>query len=289
MRIVTDSAAQIPAAELQALGIAEAAMMIHFPDGEISAADIAADEFYSRLEALYPVIPTTSQPSGGLFAEIYRRVGSDDRQVLSIHISSGLSGTGQTAQLGAAEVAPEIDVTTWDTLTLSGGQRFQVLAAAQAARAGWTMPAIQQRLTDLRAKTEVVFTLETIDYLARGGRIGRVQALAGALLKIKPIIRVEHADGKYSTVGKSRHILQALTTITEHLHSLYGNTPVWATVLHGQFADQANTLADQLIERLTVAKLEILRVTPVLGVHTGPGIVGVAVAPIALLEDLVPS
>ena len=96
-----------------------------------------------------------------------------------------------------------------------------MLAAALAAKAGWTMPAIQQRLADIRAKTEVVFTLETLDYLARGGRIGRVQALAGSLLKIKPVIRVEHADGKYSTVTKSRNISQALTVISDHLHGLY--------------------------------------------------------------------
>ena len=194
MKIVTDSAAQMTSAELQALGIAEAPMTINFPDGEINSSEITPDDFYNRLKAIYPIIPTTAQPSSGVFADIYRRVAESDKQVLSIHISSGLSGTWQAAQLGATDVTPEIDVTTWDTLTLSGGERFQVLAAAQAAKAGWTMPAIQQRLADIRAKTEVVFTLETLDYLARGGRIGRVQALAGSLLKIKLVIRGEHAD-----------------------------------------------------------------------------------------------
>ena len=288
MKIVTDSAAQMTSAELQALGVAEAPMTINFPDGEINSSEITPDDFYNRLKAIYPVIPTTAQPSSGVFADIYRRVAESDKQVLSIHISSGLSGTWQAAQLGATDVTPEIDVTTWDTLTLSGGERFQVLAAAQAARAGWTMPAIQQRLADIRAKTEVVFTLETLDYLARGGRIGRVQALAGSLLKIKPVIRVEHADGKYSTVTKSRNISQALTVISDHLHGLYGNMPVWVITLHGQFAEQANTLADRLIDKLTIAKLETLRVTPVLGVHTGPGIVGAAVVPMSLVEDLLP-
>jgi DegV family protein with EDD domain len=135
----------------------------------------------------------------------------------------------------------------------------------------------------------VIYTLETLEYLARGGRIGRVQALAGAVLKIKPIIHVEHSDGKYSTVGKSRNISQALATIAEHLHGKYGNTSLWVTVLHGQFAQQADALTNLLIGKLNVAKLEVMRISPVLGVHTGPGIVGAAVAPMSLLEDLLPT
>ena len=289
MKIVTDCAADMPAAELQALGVTEAPLYIQFPDGEVNSADISADEFYDRLRAMRPAIPTTALPSSGVFAQIYRQIAETDKEILSMHVSSGLSGTFQSAQLGASQAAPEADVTVWDTMTLSGGQRFQVLAAVAAARAGWSLAAIQQRLTDLRAKTEVIYTLETLEYLARGGRIGRVQALAGAVLKIKPIIRVEHSDGKYSTVGKSRNISQALATIAEHLHGQYGNTALWVTVLHGQFAEQADALTNLLIGKLNVAKLEVMRISPVLGVHTGPGIVGAAVAPMSLLEDLLPA
>lgn len=289
VKIVTDSAADMPAAELHAFGVVEAPLYIQFPEGEINSADISADAFYDRLRAMWPAIPTTAQPSSGEMAQIYQQLIADDAQILSVHISSGLSGAGQSAQLGAAQAHLEEQVTVWDTLTLSGGQRFQVLAAAAAAQAGWSMAAIQQRLADLRSQTEVIFTLETLDYLARGGRIGRVQALAGALLKIKPIILVEHSDGKYSTVGKSRHIPQALAAIVEHLHGQYGNTALWVTVLHGQFAAQADALTNLLIGKLNVARLETMRISPVLGVHTGPGIVGCAVAPIKLLEDLLPA
>ena len=267
----------------------EAPLYIQFPDGEVSSADISADDFYDRLRAMQPAIPTTALPSSGVFAQIYRQIAETDKQILSVHISSGLSGTRQSAQLGASEAAPDANVTVWDTMTLSGGERFQVLAAAAAAQAGWPLAAIQQRLTDIRAKTEVIYTLETLEYLARGGRIGRVQALAGAVLKIKPIIHVEHSDGKYSTVGKSRNISQALATIAEHLHGKYGNTSLWVTVLHGQFAEQADALTNLLIGKLNVAKLEGMRISPVLGVHTGPGIVGAAVAPMSLLEDLLPA
>jgi DegV family protein with EDD domain len=289
MKIVTDSAADMITAELQAFGIAEAPLTIHFPDREVSSADISADEFYDRLRAMRPAIPTTAQPSAGVFAQIYQQIAQTDKDILSVHISSGLSGTSQAAQVGASQVGSAADVTVWDTLTLSGGERFQVLAAAAAARAGWSLAAIQQRLTEIRAQAEVIYTLETLEYLARGGRIGRVQALAGAVLKIKPIIRVEHSDGKYSTVGKSRNISQALATIVGHLHSQYGNASVWVTVLHGQFAEQADALTNLLIGKLNVAKLEVMRISPVLGVHTGPGIVGAAVAPMGLLEDLIPA
>ena len=276
----------MPAAELQALGVVEAPLFIQFPGEEISSAEISADDFYDRLRAMRPAVPTTAQPSSGVFAQLYQQVAETDKDILSVHISSGLSGTGLAAQLGASQVDPAARVTVWDTLTLSGGQRFQVMAAALAARAGQPRPAIQQRLAELREQTEVIYTLETLEYLARGGRIGRVQALAGAVLKIKPIIRVEHSDGKYSTVGKSRNISQALATIAEHLSGLYGNTGLWVTVLHGQFAPQAEALAQLLIGKLNVAKLETMRISPVLGVHTGPGIVGAAVAPMSLLEDL---
>ena len=289
MKIVTDSAADMPAAELRAFGVVEAPLSIQFPDREISSADISADDFYNRLRAMRPALPTTAQPSAGIFAQIYRQIAETDKEILSVHISSGLSGTSQAAHLGASQTAPDAHVTVWDTMTLSGGERFQVLAAAAAARAGWSLAAIQQRLTDIRAQTEVIYTLETLEYLARGGRIGRVQALAGAVLKIKPIIRVEHSDGKYSTVGKSRNISQALAAIAEHLHSQYGNTSLWVTVLHGQFAEQAEALTSLLIGKLNVAKLEVMRISPVLGVHTGPGIVGAAVAPMSLMEDLLPT
>jgi DegV family protein with EDD domain len=173
-----------------------------------------------------------------------------------------------------------------DTLTLSGGERFQVLAAALASRAGRSKEYIIERLGRIRQATEVVYTLETLAYLAKGGRIGRVQALAGTLLHLKPVIIVDKTDGKYSTVGKERTMQRALTNITEYLYKTYGSKPLWVTVLHGQIQEQAEQLASMLPAKLNVAKSEILRISPVLGVHTGPGIVGVATVPIELMEDL---
>jgi DegV family protein with EDD domain len=285
MKIVTDCAADLPNEELESLDITQAPLFIQFPEGEVNSADISADEFYDRLEAMRPIIPSTALPSSGVFSEIYHKVADASKNILSIHISSGLSGTINSARVGAEHIKESV-VNIFDSMTLSGGERFQVLAAARAAKAGWNLKSILERLEMIREKTEVIYTLETLEYLARGGRIGRVQALMGSVLKIKPIIRVDHKDGKYTTVAKGRTVSQNLGTIVDHIADMYGSIPLWVTVLHGRFAESADELAKAMNERLNIKKMEILRISPVLGVHTGPGIVGAAVMPMELVEDL---
>jgi DegV family protein with EDD domain len=286
MKIVTDCAADMSAEELEKLEIIQAPLFIQFPEGEVNSADISADDFYNRLEAMRPAIPTTAQPSGGIFAELYRRIAQVEQNILSVHISSGLSGTINSARDGGEQVKSEANISYWDTLTLSGGERFQVMAAALGARANWALHSIQERLESIRARTEVIYTLDTLEYLARGGRIGRVKAMAGALLNLKPVIRVD-SDGKYSTVTTARTLGKSIHSIAEYLHHQYAQTPVWVTILHGRFAEKAEGLANQLKMRLDIQKLEVIRISPVLGVHTGPGIVGAAVVPMELMEDLV--
>ncbi|MCB0100746.1 MAG: DegV family protein [Anaerolineales bacterium] len=286
MKIVTDCAADMSNEELRDLGIIQAPLFIQFPEGEVNSADISADEFYNRLEAMRPKIPTTAQPSSGIFAELYRKLAQAEKNILSVHISSGLSGTINSARDGGEQVKEEANVHFWDTLTLSGGERFQVMAAALADKAGWAMDKIHERLTKIREKTEVIYTLDTLEYLARGGRIGRVQAMAGALLNLKPVIRVD-SDGKYSTVAKGRSIGKSIALIADHVAEKYGNAPLWVTVLHGRFAEKADILTEEFKQKLNIAKIEVQRISPVLGVHTGPGIVGAAVVPMELLSDLV--
>ncbi len=285
MQIVTDSAAELSTKEVESLGITVTPLQIQFPEGSISSEAISHDEFYNRLEAMAPQIPTTSQPSSGMFASLYRKLNEIREDILSIHISSGLSGTLESARLGASQV-DGANISLVDSLTLSGGQRFQVLAAALAARTKWNKKAILERLRLIRENTEVVFTLETLSYLAHGGRIGRVQALAGSLLKIKPIITVDKVDGKYNTIGKERTLGRAMESMREHLVHVYGDTPLRIAIMHGRFSEQARILAQLLAAGMKVQKLEVLRVSPVLGVHTGPGVVGAAVVPAVLMEDL---
>jgi DegV family protein with EDD domain len=286
MKILTDCAADLPAEEAESLGITVAPLFIQFPEGEVNSNDLSPDDFYQRLVDMQPHIPTTAQPSTGIFMDLFQKLAPTGEEILSIHISSGLSGTINSARL-AAEKLKDNSVHVVDSLTLSGGQRFQVLAAARAVKAAWQRSAILERLDAVRKATEVIYTLDTLTYLARGGRIGRVQALAGSVLGIKPIIRVERTDGKYSTVGKARTINRALQEIADHLVKLYGTeTALWVSVLHGKFEEQAQSLASLLKGSLNVAKLEILRVSPVLGVHTGPGVIGAAVLPMQLIEDI---
>jgi DegV family protein with EDD domain len=286
MKIVTDCAADMYAEELENLGVVQAPLFIQFPEGEVDSTEISADDFYNRLEAMRPQIPTTAQPSSGIFAEIYHKLSQVEKNILSIHISSGLSGTINSARDGGEQVKADANVKYWDTLTLSGGERFQVLAAAFACKAGWAMDKIQERLERIREKTEVIYTLDTLEYLARGGRIGRVKALAGALLSLKPVIRVD-TDGKYSTVSNGRTLNKSMTAIADYLAEKYGKTPVWVTMLHGRFAEKADILANEFKQKLNVAKIEVQRISPVLGVHTGPGIVGAAIVPMELMNDLV--
>jgi DegV family protein with EDD domain len=285
MKIVTDCAADMTADELEQLGVTQAPLFIQFPEGEVNSAEISADDFYNRLESMRPAIPTTAQPSSGIFAELYRKLAETEKEIFSIHISSGLSGTINSARDGGEQVKDEAHVSYWDTLTLSGGQRFQVMAAALASKTGWALHAIQARLEKLRARTEVIYTLDTLEYLARGGRIGRVKALAGALLNLKPVIRVD-GDGRYSTVATGRTLGKSISIIAEDLHHKYAQTPVWVTVLHGRFAEKAESLSNELRGKLNISRLEIRRISPVLGVHTGPGIVGAAVVPMELMQDL---
>ena len=286
MIVVTDSAADLTPEDVASLGVVVAPLQINFPEGPVESEEITRDDFYRRLKAMWPRIPSTSLPSAGVFTEVYRKLAHLKQDILSIHISSGLSGTIHSARLGAKEV-PEIAIEHIDTMTLSGGERFQVLAAVLACKAQRSKEFILERLCRIRESTELVYTLETLAYLAKGGRIGRVQALAGSLLHLKPIINVDKADGKYSTVGKERTMQRALDTITDHLHKLYGGTTaMWISVMHGQILEQAELLAQMVKERLNVAKMEILRISPVLGVHTGPGVVGVAAVPMELMGDL---
>ena len=285
MKIVTDCAADMSQEELKELGISEAPLYIQFPEGEVSSKDITADAFYDRLEAMQPNTPTTAMPSSGIFTEMYNKIARIDKDILSLHVSSGLSGTINAARGAAEQIKNLAHVDFWDTLTLSGGERFQVIAAALAAKAGWTISAIQERLASIRSKTEVIYTLDTLDYLVRGGRIGRVKAMAGSLFHLKPIIHVD-TDGKYSSVSSARTIGKSMTAMAEYLQNKYTSAPMWVTVLHGRFAERAEELSEELKQKLNIAKLEMMRISPVLGVHTGPGIVGAAVVPVDVMQDL---
>lgn len=283
--IVTDSAADLTPQDVATWGIHIVSQYIQFPEGEITNEQITPDDFYARLKAMHPNTPKTAQPSPADFLRVYKAAAEKGERVLSIHVSSGLSGTLNSARVAAQEM-PAGTVTLIDTFSLSPVERFQVLAAAMAVKAGWNDDQIRERLGQIRDQAEIVYSLETLEYLARGGRIGRVQALAGALLQVKPVIHVDHKDGKYSTLGRGRTMSQTIKFMANHFKTMYGDKPVWVTALHAQLADKADEMEAVLKAELNVGRFDKARISPVLGVHTGPGLVGAGVVPLALFDGL---
>ena len=283
MKIVTDSAVDLPEEMFAQYDIERLPLQIVFGNESLrSGVDIQPEEFYRRLAASKENLPTTSQPSSGDFVELYRRVGQVDRDILSIHISSGLSGTLNSAQV-AAKQCPDLNITLVDTKTLSGAEGFQVIAAAQALRRGWPLDKILQRMKEVGEGTDIFYTLDTLYYLEKGGRIGRVQALAGALLNLKPVITVDKGPGTYVRSGSTRSFSKSLVMIADLVHEKMQSRPAWVHVLHSDSPAQAQIMADLIVARMPDVHLTRGQVVPVLGVHVGPGCVGAVCGPADIL------
>ncbi len=242
-----------------------------------SGVDIEPDEFY-RLLSQTDHFPTTSQPSAGDFAEIYRKLAATDPDILSIHISSGLSGTLNAAKAGAALV-PDARVTFVDTKTLSGAQGWQVYAAARAAKAGWAKDKILDLVGRIGAAADTVYTLATLKYLIHGGRISHLTGLVGSVLNLKPLIGVEKERGTYVTYGQARTLEKAILKIADHIASLHApGSALCLQVLHGHNLAGAELVRGRLAQLYQCTWLPTSSIAPVLGAHTGPGLVGVVYA-----------
>ena len=285
MKIVTDSAVDLPEEMFAQLGIECMPLLITFGNEVLrSGVDIQAEEFYRRLVASRDNLPTTSQPSVGEFVDLYQRIGQIDKDIVSVHVSSGLSGT-LNAATQAAKQCPELNITLIDTKTLSAAEGFQVVAAAQAIRRGYSVEQIVKRAQEVGDQTEIFFTLDTLYYLQKGGRIGRVQAMAGALLNLKPVITVDKGPGTYITVAKGRSISKSIVLIADQVHEKMQDRPAWVHVLHTNSPDQAQALHELIHTRMPTAQLTRGQIVPVLGVHTGPGCVGAVCGPLDVLEE----
>src|SRR5512143_448447 len=255
MRIITDSAVDLPEEMFEQYGVERMPLLINFGAESLrSGIDIQPEEFYRRLAASHDDLPTTSQPSMGEFVELFRRVGRTDKDIVSVHISSGLSGTFNSA-VQAARQCPELNITPIDTRTLSAAEGFQIVAAAQAIRRGWSLERLKQRVQEVAEQTEIFFTLDTLHYLQKGGRIGRVQAMAGALLNLKPVITVDKGPGTYITVAKGRSMAKSVALIAEQVYEKVKNFPAWVHVLHTNAVEAAQSLAQQITARLPEARI----------------------------------
>ncbi len=247
--------------------------------------DIQPSDFYPLLAAADD-LPTTSQPSVGDFAEIYRRLATVDRDILSIHMSSGLSGTFNAAKAGA-ELVPEANVTVVDTKTLSAAAGWQVVAAARAVRAGWSNEKILPMLARISAASDSAYTLKELKYLIHGGRISHMKGLIASALNIKPLIGVEKVGGTYVQLGQVRTFKRAVKGLVDLIAKQHiPGSRLRVQVLHSDNPEGAAMLREQVDQRFDCTWLPVGPMSLVLGAHTGPSMVGVAYAPLETFADI---
>ena len=242
------------------------------------AVDIQTDEFY-RLLAATDSLPVTSQPSAGEFAATYRRLAATDPDILSIHISSGLSGTVNAAQAGASEV-PEANVTIVDCKTLSAAAGWQVEAALRGVQAGWPKERILALMARIGAASDSLYTLQELKYLIHGGRISHMKGLIASALNLKPLIGVEKERGTYVQMGQARSFKGALKELVDLIAKQHApGSALRVQVLHAHNPEGAAMLRQDVDQRFDCTWLPLGTMSLVLGAHTGPSMVGVAYAP----------
>jgi len=288
MRIVTDSGTDVglSAKELADLDIHVVPLSVMLEGKSYrEGVDISTGEFYKLLAATNS-FPTTSQPSAGDFAQVYRRLAIDDPDILSIHISSGLSGTLNAAKAGA-EMVSEAKVTLIDTKTLSAAAGWQVIAAARSIKAGWTKENILRLLERIKSASESLYTLDELKYLIHGGRISHMKGLIASLLNIKPQIGVEKTRGTYVQLGQSRSFKRAVEGLVDLVtrHHREGSE-LRTQVLHAYNHAGAHMLYEIIDKRFKCHWLPIGTLSFVLGAHTGTSMVGVAYSPQEAFSDI---
>lgn len=286
MQIVTDSATDIHLLEAGDLGVHIVPLKVTLDEKTYrDGIDISADQFYQVLEDSAG-LPVTSQPSAGEFAELYRRLAKKDPDILSIHISSGLSGTVNSATT-AAQMVPEANVTVVDTKTLSGAAGWQVMAAVNAIKAGWSLDRILMKLKEIADATYSLYTLKELKYLIHGGRISHIKGLIASVLQIKPLIGVHKELGNYTQEGQSRSFPNALDGIVGIMKKTVSTLePLRVQIAHTANIPGAELLKEKVTEAFKCDWLHLGQISFVLGAHTGPSMVGVAFAPNKVFEGI---
>jgi fatty acid kinase fatty acid binding subunit len=286
MEIVTDSAADLAPEQKTGLNIHVAPLRLELAGKSyLCGVDLQPEEFYALLEETGE-FPTTSQPSAGDFADLYRRLAKTDPEILSIHISSGLSGTLATAQAGA-EMTPEARVTFFDSKTLSVPLGWMVQSAARTVQAGWSKERILEHLGLMQQRTQGLFTLSSLKYLIHGGRVSHLKGLVASVLNIKPIIGPEKAFGRYETYGQERTLQRAIGRIPDVVAKLFpGVSNLRVQILHGQNPEGVEILRQAINNAFSCQFEPVTVIAPALGAHTGPSIIGLAAGDAAVFEGL---
>jgi len=254
MKIVVDSTSDIPAEECQRLGIEMMPLKVHFGEETyLDGVTIGPDNFYDMLEAS-TVMPTTSQPSPNEFLELYQRILDKEpgAQILSFHLSSEFSGTYQSAVIAKSMLEGEHDITVIDSRSASYGFGAAALLAAELLKG-----------------IRIYFLVDTLEYLQRGGRIGKAAALIGGLLNIKPILTIQ--DGVVAPVDKTRGTKKAMGRILEMLEEEFGRSPVHVGIGWSKYDEHAKELLARVQEKFDVRSVRQVLLGGVIGAHVGPG------------------
>jgi DegV family protein with EDD domain len=271
VRIVTDSACDLPQNLVDELGIIIVPLSIRFgADEYIDRRDLTTSEFWAK-SATSPVLPETSAPPPGLFEQAYRDAITDGASgIVVVNLSGGLSATIQSAELAARSVADAVEIAVVDSRSCTMGLGTIVAATARAANDGGSLSEVEALALDLAARTKVWGALDTLDNLKKGGRIGGAKALLASVLSIKPIVEVR--NGKVEEGGKQRTRKKALAFLIDKLRSYEGVENL--AVLQADCDD-----VDQFLEMLRPhydGDILIGDIGPVVGSHTGRGTIGLA-------------
>jgi DegV family protein with EDD domain len=281
VQLVCDSTADLDPKYAQAHGIAIVPLRVIFGEQELlDGVEISTAEFYRRMRTDRHH-PRTSQPTPTEFEEVFRRVGAGGQTIVCTTISADLSGTHSSA-VQAREALPELDIRVVDTRTVGPGHTAAVAVALAVADQGGDADSVVAALERLRDAQRLVFTVETLEYLRRGGRIGGARAFLGSVLNIKPILSV--ADGKVEAVDRVRTYPRALDRLVDEV-AIWARRwgPTRAVVAHAASPAQAETVAERVAE-ITTDPPQIVEVGAVLGCHSGPGAFGLAMHPVSVVS-----
>ncbi|MBI4187156.1 MAG: DegV family protein [Chloroflexi bacterium] len=273
IKIVTDSSADLPPALVEELGISVVPLYVRFgEDVYRDRVDIKEDEFYRRLTH-DPVHPSTTQPTPKDFADVYQKLSLEADGIVSIHISSKLSGTCNSALQGKEIAAVKTPIEIVDSLTLTMGLGFIVIAAAKLARAGGTMVEVVKEARRIIPDIQLLGLLDTLKYLALGGRIGKAKALLGSVLNVKPLLTLK--EGEVMPAGQVRSRSKGIERLADFIKSVPNIQDL--AVIYNTAPDEAQALAEQVSSIFPRERILLARLGPMLGVHCGPGILFVAI------------
>lgn len=271
--VVTDSSATVPSELVEELGIRVVPIMLNINGRSLrDGVDITAEEVYRWLRTSRHQ-PTTSAPSLGDFLRTFAVAGQGADGIVSIHLSPKLSAVYTTA-LTASRLVDGVPIEVINCHSAAMGQGFVVLEAARAAARGDDLEAVIARAREVASKVTVLATIDTLEHLHRGGRIGGAATLVGTMLQIKPVLYV--ANGHVDVHAKPRTKSRALRTMLQQMAKRANGGRIHAAILHADVPDEAEALRKKVEELFNCVELFVTELTPVMGVHTGPGVLGVA-------------